>query len=98
MVAPFPSFHSVGGRPLDRVSHPLFLGTSFRECTENGVSVLIASMTGDSSIDSGGGVYENALMETTNALFENEYSRTRVVHDGPSKTTADIESVAAGWA
>ena len=49
------------------------------------------------SIGSVGDAYDNALMETINGLYKAECIRTRVFHDGPFKTLADIEYATAGW-
>jgi transposase InsO family protein len=49
------------------------------------------------SIGSVGDAYDNALMETINGLYKAECIRTRVFHDGPYKTLADVEYATAGW-
>jgi transposase InsO family protein len=49
------------------------------------------------SIGSVGDAYDNALMETINGLYKTECIRTTVFHDGPYKTTADVEYATAGW-
>jgi putative transposase len=49
------------------------------------------------SIGSVGDAYDNALMETINGLYKAECIRTRVFHDGPYKTIADVEYATAGW-
>lgn len=49
------------------------------------------------SIGSVGDAYDNALMETINGLYKAECIRTTVFHDGPYKTTADVEYATAGW-
>jgi putative transposase len=49
------------------------------------------------SIGSVGDAFDNALMETINGLYKTECIRTTVFHDGPYKTLADVEYVAADW-
>lgn len=49
------------------------------------------------SIGSVGDAYDNALMESIIGLFKTEAITTTVFHDGPYKTLADVEFVAAGW-
>lgn len=49
------------------------------------------------SIGTVGDAYDNALMETINGLFKAECIRTRIFHDGPYKTIADVEYATAGW-
>jgi putative transposase len=49
------------------------------------------------SIGTVGDAYDNALMESLIGLFKTEAITTTVFHDGPYKTLADIEYVAAGW-
>ncbi len=49
------------------------------------------------SIGSVGDAYDNALMESIIGLFKTEAITTTVFHDGPYKTLADVEYVAAGW-
>jgi transposase InsO family protein len=49
------------------------------------------------SIGSVGDAYDNALMETINGLYKAECIRTTVFHDGPYKTSADVEYATAGW-
>ena len=36
-------------------------------------------------------------METINGLYKTECIRTRIFHDGPYKTIADVEYATAGW-
>jgi putative transposase len=49
------------------------------------------------SIGTVGDAYDNALMESIIGLFKTEAIATTVFHDGPYKTLADVEYVAAGW-
>jgi transposase InsO family protein len=49
------------------------------------------------SIGTVGDAYDNALMESLIGLFKTEAITTTVFHDGPYKTLADVEFVAAGW-
>jgi putative transposase len=49
------------------------------------------------SIGSVGDAYDNALMESINGLYKAECIRTKVFHDGPYKTIADVEYATAGW-
>ena len=49
------------------------------------------------SIGTVGDALDNALMETINGLYKAECIRTRVFHDGPYKTLADVEYATAGW-
>jgi putative transposase len=49
------------------------------------------------SIGTVGDAYDNALMESLIGLFKTEAITTTVFHDGPYKTLADVEYVAAGW-
>lgn len=49
------------------------------------------------SIGSVGDAYDNALMETINAPYKAECVRTTIFHDGPYKTTTDVEYSTAGW-
>jgi transposase InsO family protein len=49
------------------------------------------------SIGTVGDAYDNALMESIIGLFKTEAITTTVFHDGPYKTLADVEYVAAGW-
>ena len=41
--------------------------------------------------------YDNALIETINGLYKSECIRTTVFHDGPYKTSSDVEFATAGW-
>ncbi|WP_420175146.1 IS3 family transposase [Luteococcus sp. OSA5] len=49
------------------------------------------------SIGTVGDAYDNALMETINGLYKAECVRTRIIHDGPYKSLADVEYATAGW-
>jgi putative transposase len=49
------------------------------------------------SIGSIGDAYDNALMECLIGLYKTECIRTRIFHEGPYKTLADIEYATAGW-
>lgn len=49
------------------------------------------------SIGTVGDAYDNALMESIIGLFKTECIATTVFHDGPYKTSADIEYATAGW-
>ncbi|PWI20218.1 IS3 family transposase [Streptomyces sp. Act143] len=49
------------------------------------------------SIGSVGDAYDNALMETINGLYKAECIRTKVFHDGPYRTVADVEYATAAW-
>ncbi|WP_145981319.1 MULTISPECIES: IS3 family transposase [unclassified Pseudonocardia] len=49
------------------------------------------------SVGSVGDAYDNALMETINGLYKAECIRTRVFHDGPYRTIADVEYATASW-
>ncbi|QCX82677.1 hypothetical protein C9F11_45595 (plasmid) [Streptomyces sp. YIM 121038] len=47
------------------------------------------------SIGSVGDAYDNALMETINGLYKGERIHTKVFHDGPWRTVADVEYATA---
>jgi transposase InsO family protein len=49
------------------------------------------------SIGTVGDAYDNALMESIIGLFKTECIATTVFHDGPYKTSADVEYATAGW-
>lgn len=49
------------------------------------------------SIGSVGDAYDNALMETINGLYKAECVRSSIFHDGPCKTTSDVEYATAAW-
>ena len=49
------------------------------------------------SIGTVGDAYDNALMESIIGLYKTECIRTRLFHDRPLRTLADVEYATAGW-
>jgi hypothetical protein len=89
-----PVQHEVGeGRGVFEVQVDASAGSQCRVCGSRNTS----HSRGPPSIGSVGDAYDNALMETINGLYKTECIRTTVFHDGPYKTTADVEYATAGW-
>ena len=49
------------------------------------------------SVGSVGDAYDNALMETVNGIYKTECVRTDVFHNGPYRTSEDVEFATAAW-